>query len=184
MTYRLELTSTHPSCLNRNPAGQKTNVFLRMACASTSYSNHPSSSLAGCGCFGFLFLFILFGVLLMQVSLQPLRQGACRATLAAVCVFCLSGFALAQVSASLKPLPPDPAAERFIADLIGKMTLEEKVAQMSQVPLNQPSAVPPEEACPQRSRVLPLHHRRKTYRSASAYCGRAEPPAHSSPLWL
>ena len=81
----------------------------------------------------------------MQVSLQPLRQGACRATLAAVCVFCLSGFALAQVSASLKPLPPDPAAERFIADLIGKMTLEEKVAQMSQVPLNQPSAVPPEE---------------------------------------
>lgn len=36
-------------------------------------------------------------------------------------------------------------AERFVDDLLGKMTLEEKLGQMSQIPLNQPQDVTPDE---------------------------------------
>jgi beta-glucosidase len=43
------------------------------------------------------------------------------------------------------PLPApsvDPAGEAFVAKLIGKMTLEQKLGQMSQAPLNQQSEIP------------------------------------------
>ncbi len=40
--------------------------------------------------------------------------------------------------------PADAKGEAFVADLIRKMTSEEKIAQMSQVPLNQPSDVAPD----------------------------------------
>jgi beta-glucosidase len=41
--------------------------------------------------------------------------------------------------------PADPEGEAFVAKLIGQMTMEEKTAQMSQAPLNQPLTVPAEE---------------------------------------
>jgi beta-glucosidase len=43
------------------------------------------------------------------------------------------------------PLPapaPDPAGEAFVAKLIGRMSLEQKLGQMSQAPLNQPLDIP------------------------------------------
>ena len=33
---------------------------------------------------------------------------------------------------------------KFVNELLGRMTLEEKIGQMSQVPLNQPSDIPPD----------------------------------------
>ena len=41
--------------------------------------------------------------------------------------------------------PGDAAAKRFVDDLLGRMTLEEKIGQMSQVALNEPQPVTPEE---------------------------------------
>ena len=40
--------------------------------------------------------------------------------------------------------PQDSKAEAFVANLLKQMTLEEKIAQMSQVPLNQPSDIAPD----------------------------------------
>ena len=50
------------------------------------------------------------------------------------------------VTAPVPPLPPDAAGEAFVAKLIAQMTPEEKVGQMSQMPLNQPSALDGGEA--------------------------------------
>lgn len=49
-----------------------------------------------------------------------------------------------QAVSALPPFPSDPVAERFIADLLGKMTLQEKLGQMTQVPLNEKQGVPPD----------------------------------------
>ena len=46
--------------------------------------------------------------------------------------------------AKLAAMPPDPAGEAFVADLIGKMTLDDKLGQMTQEPLNQNSSMPPD----------------------------------------
>ncbi len=52
---------------------------------------------------------------------------------------------LAQEAVSAIPSPPpDPVAEAFVQSLIGKMTLDEKLGQMTQVPLNQSQAISPE----------------------------------------
>lgn len=39
----------------------------------------------------------------------------------------------------------DPVAQAFVDSLLSKMTIEEKIAQMSQVPLNQPESIPAED---------------------------------------
>ncbi len=81
----------------------------------------------------------------MQVSHQSSRHSVLLVAFAVLTAISGSPYSPAQVSAPIKPVASDPAAERFVADLLGRMTLEEKVMQMSQVPLNQQSAVPPEE---------------------------------------
>ncbi len=46
------------------------------------------------------------------------------------------------VAAPVAPLAPDAKGDAFVSDLLHKMTLEEKIGQMSQIPLNQPSSIP------------------------------------------
>ena len=41
--------------------------------------------------------------------------------------------------------PQDPTEARFVNDLLQKMTFDEKLGQMSQIPLNQPESVSPDE---------------------------------------
>lgn len=41
-------------------------------------------------------------------------------------------------------MPADPEGEKFVANLISKMTLDEKLGQMSQVPLNEPTKIAPD----------------------------------------
>ena len=68
--------------------------------------------------------------------------------LAALVLFVLSSISCAafaqQAVSALPAIPTDPAAERFVANLIGQMTLEEKIGQMSQIPLNKPQPIAPE----------------------------------------
>ena len=44
-------------------------------------------------------------------------------------------------AAPVASVPADPAGEAFVQQLLGQMTLSEKLGQMSQVPLNEPSKV-------------------------------------------
>lgn len=61
------------------------------------------------------------------------------------CLLLLSVPTLAQQAVSALPATPaDPAAERFVSELLGRMTLEEKLGQMTQVPLNQQQTIPPD----------------------------------------
>jgi beta-glucosidase len=43
------------------------------------------------------------------------------------------------VSSSAAPIPDDPEADRFVAELMSKMTLSEKLGQMTQIAINGPS---------------------------------------------
>jgi beta-glucosidase len=75
------------------------------------------------------------------------RREAFRAALraAAFSFMLLVAAAKAQdVTAPLPGLPADPAGEVFVAKLLGQMTLDEKIGQMSQAPLNQPAPIAPE----------------------------------------
>ena len=75
--------------------------------------------------------------------LASLRRGF--ALTGACCLLSFSPSMLAQEAVSALPAPPaDAKAELFIADLISRMTLEEKIGQMTQVPLNQAQATAPE----------------------------------------
>ena len=61
------------------------------------------------------------------------------------CLLSIAAPMLAQEAVSAVPSPPpDPVAEAFVQSLIGKMTLDEKLGQMTQVPLNQSQAISPE----------------------------------------
>ncbi len=61
------------------------------------------------------------------------------------CLLCLSAPTLAQQAVSALPaLPADPVGERFVADVLSRMTLDEKLGQMTQVPLNQQQETPPD----------------------------------------
>ncbi len=52
---------------------------------------------------------------------------------------------LMAASPAYEKTPEGQRAERFVNELLGKMTLEEKLGQMSQIPLNQPQDVTPDE---------------------------------------
>jgi beta-glucosidase len=45
-------------------------------------------------------------------------------------------------TAPVAATPSDPQGEAFVSSLLSKMTLDEKIGQMSQVPLNQPQVIP------------------------------------------
>ena len=76
----------------------------------------------------------------------PLREAARASSCAAVLSFLLVTSAGAQdVTAPVPPLASDPAGEAFVAKLLRQMSLEEKIGQMSQIPLNQPPPAPAEE---------------------------------------
>ncbi len=79
-------------------------------------------------------------------STSPFRCMTRATVWAAALSFALvSAAALGQdTTAPVPPLPSDPAGEAFVAKLLSQMSLEEKIGQMSQVPLNQPNAVAPE----------------------------------------
>jgi beta-glucosidase len=67
--------------------------------------------------------------------------------IAAVCLLGACGGAPVRAqdsTAAVASLPADPAGEAFVAKLIRQMTIEEKVIQMSQAPLNQPLPMPAE----------------------------------------
>ena len=69
-----------------------------------------------------------------------------RIALCTALVGCFTNLSLsAQNSqAKLSPMPADPTGEAFVASLIGKMTLEDKLGQMTQEPLNQPPSASPD----------------------------------------
>ena len=76
----------------------------------------------------------------MRVALKVLVPGAMMAL-----AFSLTHAAYSQDSTA--PLPAarrDAEGEAFVSGLLGRMTDAEKIGQMSQVPLNQPSAIEPE----------------------------------------
>ena len=77
---------------------------------------------------------------------SPTLRIAVRSTLgAALSLVLLTASARAQdVTVPVQAPPGDPAGEAFVAKLLSQMSLEEKIGQMSQVPLNQPPPAPPE----------------------------------------
>ena len=60
------------------------------------------------------------------------------------CLLLLPSKIPAQQAVSALPIHPDPVAEVFVQKLMAKMTLAEKLGQMTQVPLNQASSTAPE----------------------------------------
>ena len=85
----------------------------------------------------------------MHRSTSPSSFSFARHRFALACLGCLLSLptaTLAQEAVSaVPPIPTDPAAEAFVRNLMSKMTQDEKVSQMSQVPLNQNSKTPPDE---------------------------------------
>jgi len=76
----------------------------------------------------------------VRLSTRRLRR------LAALFIFPLIG--LAPLTAQHSPPAagaPDPAAQLFVDNLLKKMTLDEKISQMSQIPLNQPGPASAED---------------------------------------
>jgi beta-glucosidase len=75
-----------------------------------------------------------------------LREAARVYFCAAALSFLLVTSASAQdVTAPVPLLMSDPAGEAFVAKMLSQMSLEEKIGQMSQIPLNQPPPAPAEE---------------------------------------
>jgi beta-glucosidase len=70
---------------------------------------------------------------------RPSRIALCAAVLALVASLPLSA---QNPQAKIAPLPADPQGEAFVQDLLSKMTLDEKLGQMTQEPLNQAPSMP------------------------------------------
>ncbi len=78
--------------------------------------------------------------------MRPTITASCTALFLLACACSLQHpAARAQVTAPIAAAPADQQAERFVADLIGKMTQEEKIGQMSQVALNTNQTTPPDQ---------------------------------------
>jgi beta-glucosidase len=79
------------------------------------------------------------------MTANPFRFAACIVLLLPSLVVSLPKSAIAQnATTPVAQLPADPVGEAFVAKLLRQMTLEEKIGQMSQTPLNQPSEIPPD----------------------------------------
>ena len=82
------------------------------------------------------------------VDCMNFRVALSNSLFAAVLACGLATFASAHAQDVTAPVPPpsaDPKGEAVVAKLLSQMTMDEKIGQMSQIPLNQPPPLPPDQ---------------------------------------